>query len=107
MLLDSPFRELRFRKDGMAGRGRKMAPQHRFKYQSGEHVEAGDAVVYGREPATVEFVVTDMTGDAAMDWFLEQLPGGGLMVLTNTGDRFFLEHPEDDEDLELVSRSSK
>lgn len=70
-----------------------MAPLYKFEYQSGEGVEAGDAVVYGRKPATVEFVVTDMTGDAAMDWFLEQSPGGGVMILMSTGDRFSLTVP--------------
>ena len=78
-----------------------------FKYQSGEEVKVGDRVIYGRDSGQVEFVVTEISGDPAMDWYVEEYPGGGFMILTDRGVRVFLQRPEDDEDLELVSRSTK
>lgn len=78
-----------------------------FKYQSGEEVQVGDRVIYGRDSGKVEFMVTEISGDPAMDWYVEEYPGGGFMILTDRGVRVFLQHPEDDEDLELVSRSPK
>jgi len=29
------------------------------------------------EPGEVEFVITHITGDPAMDWYIELHPGGG------------------------------
>lgn len=78
-----------------------------FKYQSGEEVQVGDRVIYGRDSGKVEFIVTEISGDPAMDWYLKEYPGGGFMILTDKGVRVFLQHPEDDEDLDLVSRSPK
>jgi hypothetical protein len=82
-------------------------PGTRFRYRSGEYVEAGDSVFYGGRPAKVDFVVTEATGGPAMGWYLEQFPNGGFMITTDTGGSFFLDHPEHEEDLELVSREPK
>ena len=38
-----------------------------FAYPSGEEVRRGVRIKYPNEPGQVEFVVTEKTGDAAMD----------------------------------------
>jgi hypothetical protein len=42
-----------------------------FVYQSGEEVKSGDRVTYHGEPGEVEFVVTNLAGDPAMDRYVE------------------------------------
>ena len=74
-----------------------------FKYESGEKVEAGDTILFHGEPGTVLFVVIQKTGDAALDWYLEQWPSGGFMIETEGCGRVFrTESP--DEDFVLVSK---
>lgn len=60
-----------------------------FRYESGAEVRTHDIVTYHGEPGEVEFVVAEKTADAAMDWYLEQYPGGGIMLrLSNLGNVF-------------------
>ena len=42
-----------------------------------------------------------------MDWYLEEFPGGGFMINTSKFGRIFTggSDPEENEDLEFVSRS--
>ena len=75
-----------------------------FTYHSGEEVKGGDRVTYHGEPGEVEFVVASPTGDAAMDWYLQQCPGGGFMVNAKSFGKVFLPGSEIDEDLQFVSR---
>jgi hypothetical protein len=75
-----------------------------FVYQSGEEVKGGDSVTYHGEPGEVEFVVANPTGDQAMDWYLQQFPGGGFMVNAKSFGKVFLPGSEIDEDLKFVSR---
>jgi hypothetical protein len=49
--------------------------------------------------------VTDKTGDAAMDWYLDQYPSGGIMLKVNNFGNVFLSDIEEDEDVEFVSRA--
>ena len=76
-----------------------------FKYQSGEEVIKGDHITYHGKPGEIEFVVTDFTGDAATDWYLEEFPGGGIMINAEGFGNVFLEESDADEDLEFVSRT--
>ena len=76
-----------------------------FTYQSGEEVKKGDRITYNGNPGEVEFVVVDPTGDPAMDWYLEEFPGGGIMIDTAGFGNVFLQGNDLDEDLEFVSRA--
>ena len=67
-------------------------------------MKSGDRVTYHGEPGEVEFVVAGPTGDAALDWYFEQFPGGGFMVSAESFGKVFLPGSEIDEDLEFVSR---
>ena len=57
----------------------------RFKYHSGEFVETGARVNYGAWTAKVDFVVTERSGDEAIDSYLEQFSKGGFMITTDFG----------------------
>jgi hypothetical protein len=72
-----------------------------LRYQSGEEVRAGDRIIYGGSPGLVEFVAELEDIDTA--WYVEQF-GGGCMLLTHSMGHVFIDKPENDEDLELVSR---
>jgi hypothetical protein len=52
----------------------------------------------------VELLVSQPTGDSAMDWYLEQFPGGGTMIVAEGFGNVFLAATEYDEDLEFVAR---
>jgi hypothetical protein len=74
-----------------------------FTYETGEEIQGGDQISYHGEPGTVEFVVSKKTGDSAMDWFIDEFPGGGFMINAKHFGRVFL-NTGADEDLEFVSR---
>jgi hypothetical protein len=76
----------------------------RFFYRCGDEIRAGDRIAYHRAPGKVEFVVAAKTGDAAMDWYADQYPGGGFMITADGFGRVFLTETDIDEDLQLVSR---
>jgi hypothetical protein len=73
-------------------------------YQSGDEVRRGDRIRYHGEPGEVEFVVTELTGDPQMDWYVREFSGGGIMIKASGFGNVFL--PEADEHLELVSRGA-
>lgn len=75
-----------------------------FTYQSGDEVRSGDRVSYHGEPGEVEFVVSKPTGDQAMDWYIEQFPGGGFMIASKSFGKVFVAATDVDEDLQFVSR---
>lgn len=77
-----------------------------FRYQSGEEIKAGDRILYGGKPGEVEFVVTAATGEPSRNWFLEEHPEGGIMLMTGTFGSVAISGDQiaDDEDLELVAR---
>ena len=51
-------------------------------------------------------MVTEKTGDAAMDWYLEENPRGGFMISAKTFGNVFLTGSETDEDMVFVARAS-
>jgi hypothetical protein len=76
-------------------------------YLSGEEVRRGDRILFHGEPGEVEFVVIGVTGDASMDWHVEQYPGGGVMIAARGFGRVFLPISSAiDERLEFVSRGN-
>ena len=75
-----------------------------FVYQSGEEVKSGDRITYHCEPGEVEFVVASPTGDPAMDWYVQQFPGGGFMINAKGFGKVFLGNSDIDEDLKFVAR---
>jgi hypothetical protein len=75
-----------------------------FKYLSGEEVRAGDAIRYHGENGKVEFVAAEVTGNREIDWYVEQYPPGGFMIVAEGFGSVFL--TEVDEDLEFVSRKT-
>ncbi len=79
------------------------AENMKFQYQSGEPIQKGDRIRYNGHAGEVEFVVEEVTGDAALDWYVEEY-GGGVMLSVSTYGNLFLETTEDDEDLTFVSR---
>ena len=78
-----------------------------FRYQSGEEVRVGDKITFHGEPGEVEFVVTEKTGDPAMDWYIQEYPGGGIMIKAKNFGSTFMTETDEEEDLILVSRSSE
>ncbi len=73
-----------------------------FKYQSGEEIRAGDRILYNSEPGVIDFVTTPE--DPQYAWYVEQ-HGGGCMILVAPFGSLFVNDPQDDEDLEFVSRA--
>jgi hypothetical protein len=78
-----------------------------FTYKSGEKIRAGDLVKYNGSPGRVEFVLVQHTGDPALDWYLEEFPGGGILVTPESFGRLFLsdENIKEDDWLKFVSRA--
>jgi hypothetical protein len=80
----------------------------KFVYPSGEEVKRGDRIRFHGEPGEVEFVVAELTGDPAMDWYMEEFPGGGYMIKAEGFGRVFLMETSNDlEDLEFVARAKE
>jgi hypothetical protein len=75
----------------------------RWRYVSGETVNAGDHLRYHNEPGRVDFVVSERTGDSASDWYVDEYGGGLMMTVENYGS-VFLPGTEIGEDLEFVAR---
>jgi hypothetical protein len=76
-----------------------------LSYLSGEVIAAGDLIRYHGKQGYVEFVVTEASGDASSDWYLEEFPGGGAMIVAEGFDRVFLGVKDLDDALEFVARS--
>jgi hypothetical protein len=73
-----------------------------MRYRSGEEIQAGDRILYCAEPGTIDFVTT--TEDPQHAWYVEQY-GGGCMILVAPFGKLFLSDPQDQEDLDFVSRA--
>ena len=78
-----------------------------LKYQSGEEIRAGDSILYAGNPGTIEFVVTERSGDTAVDWYIDEFGGGIMIHEPKLFGSLFLDITQigDDEDLEFVSRT--
>ena len=74
-----------------------------LKYQSGEAIQKGDHIRYHGEIGVVEFVAERITGDAALDWYVQEF-GSGVMLLVNPFGRVFISDLPNDEDLAFVAR---
>jgi hypothetical protein len=77
----------------------------RFFYITGEEVQAGDRIRFGGSGGFVEFLADPDSPSSATDWYV-QTQGSGCMLVTEKFGSVFLRSPEDDEDLELISRGS-
>lgn len=83
------------------GAGATIRPMA-WQYQSGEEVKAGDRILYAGEPGSIDFVA--LPGEPEHAWYVEQF-GGGCMILTAQFGSIFTSEPQNDEDLEFVSRA--
>jgi hypothetical protein len=61
-------------------------------------VREGDRIIYAGSLGEVEFVVTETTGDAALDWYLTHSPDGGFMIQNATMGFVFLDGVDEDPD---------
>jgi hypothetical protein len=77
-----------------------------FLYASGAAIQKGDRIRYADGDGVVEFVADREVADPETEWFVDEY-GGGCMILTEKFGRVFLDEPQDDEDLELVSRAGR
>jgi hypothetical protein len=77
-----------------------------MKYLSGETIEAGDTIRYHSEPGRVEFVVTHKVGNASLDWYVDEFPGGGAMIEAHSFGSVFLGVEDLHDLLEFVSRGA-
>ena len=74
-----------------------------LKYQTGEAIQKGDHIRYHGEIGVVEFVAERITGDTALNWYVQEFGGGAMLVVAPFG-RVFISDLANDEDLELVAR---
>jgi hypothetical protein len=74
-----------------------------LKYQTGEAIQKGDHIRYHGETGVVEFVAESISGDAALDWYVQEFGGGAMVVVAAFG-RVFISDLDNDEDLELIAR---
>ena len=77
-----------------------------FRYLSGEQVQLGDQIAYHDEAGSVEFVVAEVVGDPIVDWYLEEFPGGGVMIRTDGFGNVFLDAEDLAEHLTFLSRGT-
>jgi hypothetical protein len=76
-------------------------PTMALKYRSGDEVRAGDQILYNLVPGKIDFVA--VRGDLEHAWYVEQC-GEGCMILVAPFGNLFVNAPQDDEDLDFVSR---
>ena len=73
-----------------------------FRYRSGEEIQVGDRIFYARLRALIEHVLSP-DDDQRNNW---QLSEGGVVFLTELGDRLSLQLDEHDlEDIRFKMRS--
>ena len=65
----------------------------------------GDRVMLHGEPGEIEFVADKLVGDPAMDWYVQELGGGVMVVEPKVFGRVFLRETEDAEDLVFLARA--
>jgi hypothetical protein len=79
----------------------------RLAYVTGEDIRQGDRITYHGEPGEVDFVVTGLAGDPQMDWYAQQCPGGGVMIIASGLGSVFLGIDDIAEPLEFKSRGQQ
>jgi hypothetical protein len=77
-----------------------------LRYQSGEEIKKGDRVLFHRQPAEIEFVVTN-ANDPSTAWYFEEFGGGALVRDPRDPNPTFIDAAgiPDYEDLEFVGRA--
>jgi hypothetical protein len=78
-----------------------------LSYLSGEPIQAGDRILHPGEQGYVAFVVTQRTGDDDLDWYLDEFPGGGAMIVADGFGSVFLDLEGLDDRLTFVARSTE
>jgi hypothetical protein len=76
-----------------------------FYYQSGQEILKGDRVTFHGYPAEIEFVVDKVTGDPAVDWYMQEFGGGVMVREPKHFGHCFLHDTQNAEDLVLVKRA--
>jgi hypothetical protein len=73
-----------------------------FFYRSGEEIRKGDRILLHGEPSEIEFIV-DPANDPE-NWHVTEHGGGVMIFEPKSFGRLFVSDPQNDEDLEFVSR---
>ena len=76
-----------------------------MKYKTGEEIRKGDRILFHSEPGQVEFVLEQISGDPAMDWYIEEQGPGAMVLEPKFFGRVFVSDPQNVSDLEFVSRT--
>jgi hypothetical protein len=50
-----------------------------LNYRSGDEIKKADRVLFHGNPAEIELVASNITGDPETDWYIEEF-GGGVMI---------------------------
>lgn len=77
----------------------------RFRYVSGDEVQAGDQIAYHGGAGKVELVAVEPVGDPVLDWYLEEFPGGGVMISAAGFGNVFLTAEDLDKHLMFLARA--
>ncbi|HEX5235290.1 MAG TPA: hypothetical protein VFW25_08175 [Silvibacterium sp.] len=78
-----------------------------LRYISGEEIMKGDRVLYGGEWGIIELVADPAVSDPETHWFIQEYGRGVMISELERFGRIFTSDPEDDGDLELLSRSEQ
>jgi hypothetical protein len=77
-----------------------------FKYLTGEEAKAGDRIKYHSELGEVEFVAMNPADHPDADWYIQQYPPGGIMIVAQGFGHVFITAGEEEGDLEFVARKN-
>ena len=73
-----------------------------YTYRSGQEIRTGDRIVYAGHPGRVDFVAHPAADPT--NWYVTEYGGGVMIDVPQAMGAVFLSDPQDDEDLEFVSR---
>lgn len=76
-------------------------------YSNGESIEPGDRVVYRDQAGSVEFVISGVDDHSQASWYLQQFPGGGVMVMVPVFGSVFIDAQEVKEELVFVAHAGE
>lgn len=74
-----------------------------LKYSSGEEIRKGDRIRLGSEYGAIEFIADPEISDSATSWYVEEYGDGVMLSMERLG-LVFADHPQEDDELELVCR---
>lgn len=75
-----------------------------LRYHSGHEVKKGDRIRYHGEPAVVNFVVIERTGDPSVDWYMDEFPEGGCMLEASAFGHVFVPSTDLHDHAQFLSR---